>query len=86
MVTKNQVVQLFYVNIADFSPEVHLDSVKVLKFCTALAKLLVSSHRLEIEAGRQARPFKPVSDRICNICNCLEDDYHFVLECQLYDF
>ena len=75
----------FYVNIADFSPKVYLDSVKVLKFRTALARLRVSSHRLEIEAGRWARPYKPVSDRICNICNCLEDEYHFVFECQLYD-
>ena len=75
----------FYVNIADFSPKVYLDSVKVLKFRTALARLRVSSHRLEIEAGRWARPYKPVSDRICDICNCLEDEYHFVLECQLYD-
>ena len=56
-----------------------------MKFRTALARLRVSSHRLEIEAGRWARPYKPVSDRICNICNCLEDEYHFVLECQLYD-
>ena len=42
----------FYVNIADFSPKVYLDSVKVLKFRTALARLRVSCHTLEIEAGR----------------------------------
>ena len=46
---------------------------------------MFSSHRLEIGAGRWARPYKPVSDRICNICNCLEHEYHLVLECQLYD-
>ena len=56
--TKESSRATFYVNIAYFSPEVHLDSVKVLKFRTALAKLRVFSHRLGIEAGRRARPYK----------------------------
>ena len=74
----------FYVSIADFSFKPYLDVVKVLKFRNALARFRVSSHRLEIEAGRWARPYKPVSDRLCNICNRLEDEYHFVIECTLY--
>ena len=59
--------------------------IHTLHNATALARLRVSSHRLEIEAGRWARPYTPVNDRICNICNCLEDEYHFFLACQLYD-
>lgn len=74
----------FYVNIAVFQPKLYLDSVKVIKFRTAISRLRVSSHRLEIEAGRWARPYKPVNERLCNVCNRIEDEFHFVLECRLY--
>ena len=75
----------FYTHIADLRPKAYLNSVKVLKFRNSLARLRVSSHRLEIEAGRWARPHKPVNERLCNICNFLEDEYHFVIECSLYN-
>ena len=68
----------FYVTIAEFNPKSYLNSIKVLKFRTALARVRVSSHRLEIEAGRWARPHIPVGERKCSICNQTEDEYHFV--------
>ena len=76
---------IFYINIADFKPKSYLNSIKVLKFRNSLARLRVSSHRLEIEAGRWTRPRTPVNERLCNTCNCLEDEYHFVIECCLYN-
>ena len=42
-------------------------------------------HHIEIEAGRWTRPRTPVNERLCNTCNCLEDEYHFVIECCLYN-
>ena len=39
----------------------------------------MSSHRLEIEAGRWA-----IEDRKCRTCNLIEDEYHFVIECSLF--
>jgi hypothetical protein len=27
----------------------------------------------------------PVNERLCNFCNVLEDEYHFIIECKLYD-
>ena len=49
------------------------------------AHYLMSSHRLEIEAGRWARPNRiSIDQRLCSTCEKLEDDYHFVLECILY--
>ena len=45
----------------------------------------MSSHRLEIEAGRWVKPNSiPVDDRKCAICLILEDEYHFVFECEIY--
>lgn len=69
----------FYVAIADFSLKVHLECIIVLKFKVKLC------YKLEIKAGRWARPNKAENERLYNIWNCLEDEYHFVLDCQLHD-
>ena len=74
----------FYKNTADFQPKLYLDCVNILKFRSAMARLRVSSHRLEIEAGNWSRPYKPVNKRKRKLCNCLEDEFHFVIECDLY--
>ena len=39
-----------------------------------------------IEVGRWARPNStPVDERKCRYCNKLEDEFHFLLECTLYE-
>lgn len=64
----------------------YLESVKVTKFRMALSKLRMSLHRLEIEVGRWARPNRtPLDQRKCRACNKLEDEFHFLLECKLYN-
>ena len=51
-----------------------------------MTKLSVSSHRLSIESGRWSKPNPiPLSKRNCLFCNLLEDEYHFVLEYNLYN-
>jgi len=50
-----------------------------------MSKLLLSSHNLHIETGRWHRPHSiPREDRKCHICNKLEDEYHFIIECSFY--
>ena len=45
----------------------------------------MSSHRLEVETGRWARPNAiPFAERLCKICNKLEDEFHFIFECPVY--
>ena len=45
----------------------------------------MSSHRLRIEFGRWTRPRStPINERICSMCNVLEDEFHFIFECPLY--
>ncbi len=64
----------------------YLDIIAVRKFRVALTKLRVSSHRLEIEAGRWHKPIStPFDMRKCHICNVLEDEFHFVILCPLYN-
>ena len=46
----------------------------------------MSSHRLAIESGRWGRPNRiPVDERKCKVCSVLEDEYHFVIECKLFN-
>ena len=52
----------------------------------ALSKLRMSSHRLEIELGCWARLNRtPLDQRKCYACSKLEDAFHFLLECRLYN-
>ena len=54
-------------------------------FRTILSRLRLSSHRLCIETGRWNKPIStPLIDRKCTVCNTLEDEYHFVMECRLH--
>ena len=50
-----------------------------------MSKLRVSSHRLEIEVGRWSRPNRtPLDERKCFRCQKLEDEFHFLFECELH--
>lgn len=68
-----------------FRYQPYLDIVKITKFKKALTRLRVSSHYLEVEAGRWHRPQKiSFDERKCRLCNTLEDEFHFLFECPLY--
>ena len=76
----------FYSLFSSFEHQFYLDFVKVKKFRVAMTKLRTSSHRLEIEVGRWARPNRILIDEgKCITCNKLEDEFHFLLECSLYN-
>ena len=70
---------VFYRNISDFHFQNYLEIITENKFRTALAKLRLSSHRLEVETGRWARPNAiPFSERSCKVCNKIEDEYQIL--------
>lgn len=77
---------LFYRNFNMFCFKPYLDSIKAENIRHALTRLRTSSHRLEIEVGRWAKPESiPVHQRLCLTCNLLEDEFHFVLQCNRYN-
>ena len=41
---------------------------------------------LAIETGRYSKPKTPLNERLCKFCqlNTLEDDTHFLIDCELY--
>ena len=53
----------------------------------ALIKLRTLKSNLRIESGSWCKPKIPQNERfclICNSCNLIEDEYHFVLICKAY--
>ena len=51
-----------------------------------MSRIRMSSHRLQIEAGRWHRPQSiPLNERKYIICNNVEDEFHFILECTKYN-
>ena len=52
-----------------------------------LAQLRCGILPLKIETGRFSTQYMPEIDRICTFCenNCIEDEYHFVFDCILYN-
>jgi hypothetical protein len=70
---------------SDFSFKEYLNIVNISKFRHELTRLRTSSHRLNVETGRWHKPRPiPRNDRKCELCNKLEDEFHFLLECRLY--
>ena len=63
--------------------ESYLDHVTIVKHLVALTRLRVSCHSLEIEVGRYHRPpcVTPLRQRVCQTCQVLEDEMHFVCVC-----
>ena len=76
---------LFYREIStsiDF--KAYLNVVNISKHRIALSRLRTSSHHLAIETERWHNPISiPYNDRKCIVCDKLDDEYHFVIECTL---
>ena len=94
---KDQFFQNWQINVTDSSKlkfysgiktyigfENYLDILKVSKFRHVFASFRLSCHGLEIETGRH-RGIDKVN-RVCKLCiNCVEDEYHFMFICKVYD-
>ena len=67
-----------------FQPYLNVVNISKLRF--EFTRLRVSAHRLEVEAGRWHKPEKtPYENRKCKHCNVLEDEFHFLLECPVFN-
>ena len=73
-----------YCNIkCNFGMETYLNAIKNYKYRVAISQLRTSSHTLAIEYGRYTRPKAKIEDRKCSSCHILEDDIHFLIECNI---
>ena len=56
------------------------------KFRRYFTKLRISAHNLAIETGRYAKPIAtPIDKRLCFHCKQVENEYHLIFECSLYN-
>jgi ribosomal protein L32 len=70
----------------DFELEKYLLNIKNKKVRSSLTKLRISAHTLKIEMGRYHKPAKiPVDLRLCERCNEVENEYHLVMKCSMYN-
>ena len=67
-----------------FKCEDYLDLVQYPKYRTALSKFRTSSHTLAIERGRHTNPKTPLEKCICRTCNELDNEIHFLVDCQMF--
>ena len=45
----------------------------------------LSSHKLRIETGRYSRPYTERENRLCQICNVVEDESHAIYDCKAHN-
>ena len=66
--------------------ESHILYVRDKNHQRTLTRLRVSSQKLNIEAGRHARPYVPRQQRLCLYCDSreLDDETHFLLRCNFH--
>ena len=69
-----------------FKTKPYLYLVKNRRFRHAIFQLRASSHTLQIERGRYTKSKTPVNERICIVCQCLEDELHFVTACSVNQY
>ena len=67
----------------NFEIESYLLNIRDGKLRKLMAQFRLSSHVLNVEKGRQCKPKLPLEKRICQICQKLEDEQHFLLHCNL---
>lgn len=55
------------------------------RFPKCISKIRLSSHNLAVETGRFNRTTRNQRKCIYSNINCVEDEFHFILVCPLYD-
>ena len=53
---------------------------------TLITRWRLSSHPLYIETGRYKTPIVPRENRLCMVCNVVEDEYHALFTCTAHCF
>ena len=45
----------------------------------------LSNHKLKIETDRYLKPKPPPDQRTCDVCNVVEDEFHAIFICPMYE-
>ena len=83
--SRNPILRTYSMFKTEFRFEKYLEAITDCRYRTAMTKLRSSSHTLEIERGRYTKPKTDISERLCPLCNAVEDEKHFLVNCKLYE-
>ena len=84
-IAKSSKGHLYQHFVDNFCLQTYLTKPIDKKFKRLLTKFRLSNHSLNIEIGRHRNVIK--SNRLCTCCNFqdIEDEFHFILKCPLYN-
>ena len=69
----------------EFIKENYIDILKEKHLLRAMSRLRTSYHPLKIKTGRHCKPPLPRENRLCSVCNVIEDEEHFLVSCKKYE-
>lgn len=70
----------------EFIVEAYVKKIMPFQYRSALAKFRCGTAPIRVETGRYGSNRLPVNERVCfNCINQVEDEYHVLMECPLYD-
>ena len=75
----NPIVRTYAIYKHSFGFEPYLKQISNTRYRNAVKKIRVSSQSLAIERGRHLGT--AIQERLCNVCNVIEDGEHFLFEC-----
>ena len=84
-INRNPILRIYTMFKTAFGYEKFLEAISDCRYCIAMTKLRSSSHTVEVERGRYAKPKTNICERLCPVCNVIKDEIHFLANCTLYD-
>ena len=82
---KRPIIRSYNLHKREFCLEPYIGAIKDARYRSALAKLRASSYTLEIERGRYTDPKTPISERLCSVCQEVENEIHFLIRCTMHN-
>ena len=69
----------------EYATEQYVSVINQKKYRSAYAKFRCGVAPIKIETCRYGLQRVPVEQRLCETCHVVEDEFHVVMECTLYD-
>ena len=68
----------------NYATEPYVKIIIQKKYRSAYAKFRCGVAPIKLESGRYGQNFLPVDQRLCESCGVVEDEYHVLMDCEMY--
>lgn len=77
--------QLYKLFKTEFITSAYLSEILIKKHRLLFCKFICRNYNLKVITGRWHKPNPlPFNERKCDVCNSLEDEFHYIFECVKY--